>query len=455
MASQIVVIANLIFLSFCIYVDADTPANCTYEEISGSWLFSIGEGGHDNTIYCSSFKPVSELHVTLLFPDVAVDSDGNVGFWTLIYNQGFEVNINGVVYFAFSSYEKSGEKVISFCDKTLNGWSHAAKGYHAGNWACYSGKKTSGKVPPKTEYFKPQQNAVNHEFIPNREFIDQINSAQSSWKAVVYEEYSGMTTAQLISRGGGLKRQNFPKPSKVKEADLLKAQVLPEEFDWRNVDGKNYVSPIRNQGSCGSCYAFGTMAMFEARVRIMSNGSVTPVFSTQDIVSCSEYSQGCEGGFPYLISKYAKDFGLVDEECFPYEGKEVQCKEKRCSRQFGTGYHYIGGFYGGCNEVLMRIELVKNGPVAVSFEVYNDFRYYKGGIYHHTGLTDKFNPFEITNHVVAIVGYGADKETGEKFWIVKNSWGESWGESGFFRIRRGTDECSIESIAVSAQPILE
>ena len=89
--------------------------------------------------------------------------------------------------------------------------------------------------------------------------------------------------------------------SKVKEADLLKAQVLPEEFDWRNVDGKNYVSPIRNQGSCGSCYAFGTMAMFEARVRIMSNGSVTPVFSTQDIVSCSEYSQGCEGG-RYLIS---------------------------------------------------------------------------------------------------------------------------------------------------------
>ena len=84
--------------------------------------------------------------------------------------------------------------------------------------------------------------------------------------------------------------------SKVKEADVLKAQVLPEEFDWRNVDGKNYVSPIRNQGSCGSCYAFGTMAMFEARVRIMSNGSATPVFSTQDIVSCSEYSQGCEGG---------------------------------------------------------------------------------------------------------------------------------------------------------------
>ena len=80
------------------------------------------------------------------------------------------------------------------------------------------------------------------------------------------------------------------------KADLLAAKALPEEFDWRNVDGKDYVSPVRNQLSCGSCYAFGTLAMFEARVRILTNGTKTPGFSTQDIVSCCEYSQGCEGG---------------------------------------------------------------------------------------------------------------------------------------------------------------
>ena len=90
-------------------------------------------------------------------------------------------------------------------------------------------------------------------------------------------------------------------------------------------------------------------------------------------------------GFPYLISKYAKDFGLVDEQCFPYEGRDVPCHKQACPRHFGTGYHYVGGFYGGCNEVLMRLELLKNGPIAVSFEVYNDFKYYRGGIYHHTG----------------------------------------------------------------------
>ena len=73
---------------------------------------------------------------------------------------------------------------------------------------------------------------------------------------------------------------------------------------------------------------------------------------------------------------------------------------------------------------------------------------------HVSGLTDKFNPFELTNHAVLAVGFGADKETGEKFWIVQNSWGEEWGEDGFFRIRRGTDECSFESIAVAAEPVM-
>merc|ERR1719397_1790709 len=119
----------------------------------------------------------------------------------------------------------------------------------------------------------------------------------------------------------------------------------------------------------------------------------------------------------------------------------------------------------------MMKALVENGPMSVSFEVYDDFMMYKSGVYHHTGaLKSKqsgasFDPFELTNHAVLLVGYGHDQQIAEDYWIVKNSWGTEWGEGGYFRsektfhieniyiffklrIRRGVDECAVESIAV-------
>ena len=125
----------LVLFSFCTKISADTPANCMYEEIRGSWLFSVGQGGHDNTIDCSKeFSVVSELRVDLLFPDIAMDENGNKGFWTMIYNQGFEVVINDKKYFAFSAYKQSGSVVTSLCDQTLNGWNHDVGKYKPGNW---------------------------------------------------------------------------------------------------------------------------------------------------------------------------------------------------------------------------------------------------------------------------------------------------------------------------------
>jgi len=236
---------------------------------------------------------------------------------------------------------------------------------------------------------------------------------------------------------------------------------IPASWDWRNVNGQNFVSPVRDQGQCGSCYAFASMGALEARIRIMSNNTQQPILSPQHAVSCSQYSQACDGGFPYLTAgKFGQDFGIVEEECFPYEGVNGNCLD-RCSKPnklwFTKTYNYIGGYYGASTVTGMQQEILMNGPIPVSFEVLDDFYSYSSGVYTHSGFRSGFNPFVITNHVVVIIGWGVTDD-GVKYWTVKNSWGDSWGENGFFRILRDPGywggECGIESLTVSVIPRL-
>ncbi|XP_028818194.1 dipeptidyl peptidase 1 [Denticeps clupeoides] len=435
----------------------DTPANCSYEELVGTWLFQVSEGGKDRSINCSFMGPtVKTVTVTLEKLSLAADDIGNSGFFTLIYNQGFEVVLSGYKWFGFFKYTQNGPEVTSYCDQTLPGWVHDVLG---NNWACFIGKKLNPVSPRK--HFSHSDSLKDALFLqqvykPSEDFVNAINAAQNYWKASTYSEHQLYTFHQLLQRTGGT-RSTIPRhvyPAAISEELEKLAAGLPENWDWRNVGGINYVSPVRNQGSCGSCYTFASMGMLEARIRIMTNNTEQPIFSMQQVVSCSQYSQGCDGGFPYLIGKYVQDYGVVEEECFPYTGTDSPCNiPDKCMRHFTSDYHYVGGFYGNCNEAVMMLELVKDGPMAVAFEVYPDFMHYKGGIYQHTGLTSDFNPFELTNHAVLLVGYGHCHMTGQKYWIVKNSWGTGWGEDGYFRIQRGSDECSIESIAVAAKPI--
>ncbi|XP_019631919.1 PREDICTED: dipeptidyl peptidase 1-like isoform X1 [Branchiostoma belcheri] len=445
---------------------ADTPANCTYADMLGTWVFSVSQGGNDKTLDCTDPGPATN-NITVQFSHFStatVMSSGGYtfdvnGYWTLIYNQGFEFRVLNRKFFAFFKWTGEGKNATSMCNEIMPGWSHDVLGK---DWACFQGMRIKPEQKPRQPtpavyHSEAKERRLQQNYKTNLDFIDQINGAQSSWQAGVYPEYEKFTHEDLIRRAGGKKSRlpHRPRPAPVTEETRLAAAQLPESFDWRKVMGLNFVSPVRNQEQCGSCYSFASMGMLEARLRVLTNNTQQVVLSPQEVVSCGKYSQGCEGGFPYLIAgKYAEDFGVVLEDCYPYEGKDSSCKDtSKCRRGYATNYRYVGGFYGGCNEELMQLELVKNGPMAVAFEVYDDFLHYKGGIYEHTGLRDPFNPFEITNHAVLLVGYGRDLETGAKFWTVKNSWGESWGEEGFFRIRRGMDECAIESIAVAADPI--
>ncbi|XP_037696946.1 dipeptidyl peptidase 1 isoform X2 [Choloepus didactylus] len=439
-------------------VRGDTPANCTYPDLLGTWVFEVGPSGSRDHVNCSVMGPPQKkavMHLQKL--DMAFDDLGNSGHFTIIYNQGFEIVLNDYKWFAFFKYKEDGQKVTSYCNETMPGWVHDVLGR---NWACFTGRKietTSENVNVNTAHLENlQEKHSDRLYKYDHSFVKAINTIQKSWTATTYMEYEALNLREMIRRAGG-RNQRIPRPKPVPLTAAIRQKVLhlPASWDWRNVHGINFVSPVRNQASCGSCYSFASMGMLEARIRILTNNTQTPILSPQEVVSCSQYAQGCDGGFPYLIAgKYAQDFGLVEEDCFPYTGTDSPCKMKEdCFRYYSSEYHYVGGFYGGCNEALMRLELVHHGPMAIAFEVYDDFFHYRKGVYHHTGLKDPFNPFEVTNHAVLLVGYGTDSASGMDYWTVKNSWGTVWGEDGYFRIRRGTDECGIESIAMAATPI--
>ncbi|XP_030008660.1 dipeptidyl peptidase 1-like [Sphaeramia orbicularis] len=449
-------LGGVLLCVFLIWVEGswgDTPANCTYEDLLGTWVFQVSKGGHDKTINCSAEATgESTVTVTLKKLSVATDELGHTGFFTLIHNQGFEVVLRGYKWFGFFKYTEEASKVTSYCDQTLPGWIHDVLG---NNWACFVGKKVKS-VPARTYYKRLFRNKrFQRPYKHILDYIDAINSVQSSWRAHAYPQHQTYTPQEVQYRAGG---PAFQIPRRIHRSPVISdtnmGLTLPEQWDWRDVNGVNFVSPVRNQASCGSCYSFASMGMLEARIRILTNNSDTPTLSPQQVVSCSQYSQGCDGGFPFLIGKYTQDFGVVDESCFPYVARDIPCDVPlNCSRIYVAEYNYVGGFYGACSEAAMMLELVKKGPIAVSLQVYPDFEHYKEGIYHHTGLSDSFTPFECVGHSVLLVGYGRCHMTGQKYWIVKNSWSTDWGEDGYFRIRRGNDECAIESVAVACDPI--
>merc|ERR1712183_206242 len=455
---------------------ADTPANCTLADLDGVWKFYFTKGGGDRDIDCSK---ETEVVKTLEFKfhgknKVTKLSDGETGHFNLIYNQGFEVLIGHRRMFALFKYTSPLNSTDFDCDVTMAGWAHDD---NSRDWSCFHGEKQvarDGKLRFEAggDYKKrnSELQSIQHlmkeiKYHPSEWLVSEINSRQSSWKATNYKQFEQLTYYQVLKRSGygnGELKRLQPHLKLSEEDKSLKD--LPRSLDWRNYGGVNYLSPVRNQGNCGSCYAFASMGMLEARMRIATNNTQTPVYSPQYIVSCSRYAQGCEGGFPYLIAgKHAQDFGVVTEECYPYKGEDSTCSPDadKCGRDYVARYSYVGGYYGGCTERGMMEGLINHGPMAVAIQVYDDFVHYKSGIYHHVTETSPnpfhrligYNPFELTNHAVLLVGWGQDNNTGEKYWIVKNSWGENWGEQGFVRIRRGNDEIAIESLAQQSFPI--
>ncbi|CAF1157657.1 unnamed protein product [Rotaria sordida] len=309
----------------------------------------------------------------------------------------------------------------------------------------------------------------------SEKFINGINTAQSTWKAAPskFMTWSKASVKRLM----GVLPEHF---IQVKHLDPLVHDVpkdLPDNFDardqWPNCPS---IKEVRDQGSCGSCWAFGAVEAMSDRICIASSGSQIVRISAEDLVSCCLLcGEGCNGGFPVAAWNHYKLTGLVTggnyntkEGCEPYtipscdhhvNGSLPPCQAElptprcthKCIDSYPTPYtkdrHHGASVYSiRSNQEQIQTEIMKSGPVEAAFSVYADFLTYKSGVYKHTAGSF------LGGHAVKILGWGVENST--PYWLVANSWNEDWGDKGFFKILRGSDECGIEGSIVAGAPKL-
>jgi cathepsin F len=221
-------------------------------------------------------------------------------------------------------------------------------------------------------------------------------------------------------------------------APTLDTSNLPASYDWRT---QGAVTPVKNQGQCGSCWAFATVANIEG-VNFIANKQLTSL-SEQELVDCDKTDHGCGGGLPTNALKYLKtnSIGEETETSYPYSGRNGQCQATKASEKvFVSGYQVVNG----TDEDQLAAALVKYGPLAIGINA-SPMQWYHGGI--ADPFTFLCNP-KALDHGVAIVGFG--EEEGKKYWIIKNSWGEVWGEKGYYRIIRGKGKCGLNTNVATA-----
>jgi cathepsin L len=223
-----------------------------------------------------------------------------------------------------------------------------------------------------------------------------------------------------------LKKQAATKPE-LTEGNIFKADPnvkLPDSVDWRE---KGAVLGVRNQGDCGSCWSFSTTGCIEGQLILRMNKSVA--LSVQELVDCSqEYgNMGCEGGDQFISFQYIKSNGISSEEDYPYLGYLGVCQEK-------TFFIPTLGdlFRVSPDEDSLIQAIAEVGPIAASADAI-PWAFYGGGIFDDSTCTDE------VNHAILAVGYAAD------YTIIKNSWGEDWGENGYIRLVRGKNICNIDT----------
>ncbi|MFH1747382.1 MAG: C1 family peptidase [Planctomycetota bacterium] len=226
----------------------------------------------------------------------------------------------------------------------------------------------------------------------------------------------------------------------------LPTRDLPEAYDWRDYDG---VTPIRNQGGCGSCWAFGTVGAMECAIKIRDGVSVD--LSEQWLVSCNSNGWSCSGGWwahNYHVWKGddCGESGAVPESAFPYVAQDVSCDCPYPHTYWLAAWAFIGAPYTTPDTNSIKYAIANFGPVGVTVYVNSAFQAYSGGVF--DGCAEG-----TINHAVVLVGWD-DNDSGG-VWILRNSWGPWWGEDGYMRIPYGCSEVGYAACYVRYEGCME
>jgi len=335
--------------------------------------------------------------------------------------------------------------------------------------------------------------------------ISDINSQHLGWVAARNPRFEGLTLRDVKRLLGVVIPENAPVCQHNTSIDV---NDYPLNFDARK-QWPTFVHAVRDQQSCGSCWAFSASEVLSDRLAIASNGSLNFVLSPQDLVSCDTTELGCGGGWPGNAADYIQSTGIPTDECDPYvsgSGGVPKCPASCKDGSAKTLYKYKSWKYVA-GEAAM-IAALQEGPIAVAFAVYQDFFSYKSGVYkadrgsglagyhavkmvgygeistpdpvdcdpsskgqymcphdttcccsHDTFFTKKCNRYSCCASTTTCGDEPGKKPSGckssfssknapnstTKYWIVQNSWGTKWGDNGYFLIERGVDSCGIEN----------